>query len=43
MIRKNKMRFQMIKDVSVKNRFKDFREYASESNRAIVRGIRAVT
>ena len=37
------MIFQMIKDVSVKNRFKDFREYASESNWEIVRWIRTVT
>ena len=33
----------MIKDVSVKNRFKDVREYASESNMAKVREIRTVT
>ena len=33
----------MIEDVSVKNRFKDFREYAGKSDRAIVRGIGAVT
>ena len=42
-IRKKGVIFQMIEDVSIKNRFKDFREYASKSDRSIVRGIGTVT